>query len=429
MKPNSIYDDLESRGLIYQVTDKEAVEQLLSEKKISLYIGFDPTASSLHIGSLLPIVVLARFKQYGHRTVALVGGATGMVGDPSFKATERALKTEEEIQRNKDGIRHQLESILGSIEGPRSIVVDNYSWFRDMGFLECLRDVGKYFSINQMVSRDSVKQRLENREQGISFTEFSYLILQAYDFLHLFRNEDCILQGGGSDQWGNITAGSDLIRKSTGKQAFGITFPLITSSSGEKFGKSEGNAVWLDGEMTTPYQFYQYWINSNDEDAVKYLKYFTFLSLEKIHKIIAEHAESPGRRLAQRVLAEEVTRLVHGESGLVKAQKASKVLFGGDIKGFSDRELLEIFAEVPSGKISRITLEKGINIVNLAVESGFMSSKGEARRTIKSGGFNLNNERVNDPMLLINEDSLVSESLLVLRMGKKNYYLIRIKSD
>lgn len=419
-----LINELQQRGLIAQITDEAGIREILKQPGVPLYIGFDPTARSLHVGSLVPMIVLAHFQRAGHRPIAVVGGATGMIGDPSGRSSERNLITLDEVEANLAGIRQQLQAFL-SFEGENAAkIVNNADWTLPISYLDWLRDVGKYLTINYMMAKESVRRRLEDRDQGISYTEFSYMLLQAYDFLHLFRAEGCKIQGGGNDQWGNITAGIDLIHKAEGQQAYGLTFPLITTSSGEKFGKSAGNAVWLDPEMTSPYQFYQYWIQTEDADVDRYLKFFTFLPLEQIAAIASEHAAQPEARYGQRRLAEEMTILIHGEAALKKVQQASEILFGREISGLSDAELQAIFADVPSSVLGRDQLGQ-VTLLDLLRESGLAKSNGEGRRLLQGGGVYLNNSKVSEPTLVIGQEHLASETTLVLRSGKKKYHLLR----
>lgn len=415
---------LQRRGMIEQISDEAAIREMFAKERVSFYIGFDPTARSLHIGSLLPMMVMAYLQRAGHRPIAVVGGATGMIGDPSGRSSERNLITTDEVDQNLAGIRGQLEGFL-SFEGENAaIVINNADWTTPISYLEWLRDVGKFFTINYMMGKESVRRRLEDREQGISYTEFSYMLLQAYDFLHLYRTEGCKLQGGGNDQWGNITAGIDLVHKVEGKQAYGLTFPLITTASGEKFGKSAGNAVWLDPEMSSPYQFYQYWIQTDDRDVRKYLGLFTFLELEEIDEIVSAHEAAPEKRSGQRRLAAEVTRIVHGEDSLRKSEQATDILFGREIEGLSDKDLGDIFADVPSSQLDRSLLGE-LKLLDLLREAGVVKSNGEARRLLTGGGVYLNNRPCSDPNQAITSAELASESALVLRSGKKKYYLVR----
>jgi tyrosyl-tRNA synthetase len=418
----NLLEELDARGAIDDVTDRAALDQLLNSGQQRIYIGFDPTADSLHVGSLLPALMLARFQQAGHRPIVLVGGATGMIGDPSGRSSERQLQTIDLIRANAEGIRNQLARFFDFSGSAAAIAANNYDWTHGVSYLDFLRDVGKHFTVNHMLAKESVRSRLEDREHGISYTEFSYMLLQAYDFLHLFEHDACRIQGGGSDQWGNITAGIELIRRKTGGQAFGITFPLLTTSSGEKFGKSAGNAIWLDANKTSPYQFYQYWINTDDRDVERFLKLFTFLDLEEIAAIMANPPES---RAAQKRLAAEVTKLVHGPDSLNQAQKASDVLFGGDMTGLTDRDLAEIFADVPSFEID---LSNPVKIGDALVRAGAAKSKGEAARLVAGGGVYLNNRRIEGSDTQIQASDRASESMLILRVGKKNYYLGRIRT-
>ena len=418
----NLLDELEQRGAIDDVTDRAALEEFLNSGQQKIYIGFDPTADSLHVGSLLPALMLARFQRAGHKPIVLVGGATGMIGDPSGRSTERQLQTIEQIRINAEAIKNQLARFFDFTGDAAAISVNNYDWTHGVSYLEFLRDIGKHFTVNHMLAKESVRSRLEDREHGMSYTEFSYMLLQAFDFLHLFNQEGCRIQGGGSDQWGNITAGIELIRRKTGGQAFGITFPLLTTSSGEKFGKSAGNAVWLDANKTSPYRFYQYWINTDDRDVERFLKLFTFLSLDEIAAIMQN---PPEQRVAQKRLASEVTRIAHGEDALVQAHKASEVLFGGDVAGLTDRDLAEIFADVPSFEID---LAAPVKIADALVRAAAAKSKGEAMRLVAGGGVYLNNRRIEGADAQIRAEDRASESMLILRVGKKSYYLGRIKT-
>jgi tyrosyl-tRNA synthetase len=418
----NLLDDLERRGAIADVTDHAALDELLSSGQQKIYIGFDPTADSLHVGSLLPALMLARFQRAGHRPIVLVGGATGMIGDPSGRTAERQLQSIETIRANVESIKNQLARFFQFEGAAAAIAVNNFDWTHGVSYLEFLRDIGKHFTVNHMLAKESVRSRLEDREHGISYTEFSYMLLQAFDFLHLFNHEGCKIQGGGSDQWGNITAGIELIRRKSGGQAFGITFPLLTTSSGEKFGKSAGNAIWLDSNKTSPYQFYQYWINTDDRDVDRFLKLFTFLDLNEIAAIMQN---PPEQRVAQKRLAAEVTKLVHGEDALAQAEKASEVLFGGEVTGLTDRDLSEIFADVPSFEID---LTSPVKINDALVRAGAAKSKGEATRLVAGGGVYLNNRRVEGADTHIRREDIASETMLILRVGKKSYYLGRVST-
>ena len=370
---SDVHKTLEERDFVEAMTDT-GLPKYLQENKVTLYAGFDPTASSLHVGNLLPIMALSHFQKAGHRVIMLVGGATGMVGDPSGRSSERNLQTTEGVHENVAAVRKQLERFL-DFEGDNPAVLrDNNEWIGKMTFIDWLRDVGKFFNVNQMLAKESVKSRL-GTDTGISYTEFSYMTMQAYDFRHLCEEENCVLQVGGSDQWGNITAGIELTRKVLSKQVFGMTFPLITTNSGEKFGKSAGNAIWLDPKQTSPYKFYQYWINTEDADVARFLKYFTFLPMEEVNEIVKDHEEAPHRREGQRRLAQEMTRIVHGDRGLKSAEQATKVLFGGDIAELSDAELTEIFADVPSTELRIADLEAGINILDIFADTKLSPSK------------------------------------------------------
>lgn len=423
-----VLDSLVNRGLIEQITDEEALSKSLDNESMSLYVGFDPTADSLHLGHLFPLLCLARLQKLGHRPIALVGGATGMIGDPSGKSEERQLLSDDIIEANSQAIRGQLERFLDFSGSNAAVMVNNADWTRDVSYISWLRDVGKYFSVNYMLSKESVRRRIEDRAQGISYTEFSYMLIQANDFLALYDRYGCTLQMGGNDQWGNITAGIDLIQKRRHVQAYGITFPLLMSASGEKFGKSAGNAVWLDPDKTSPYALYQYWIRTDDRDAIRYLKYFTDLTMDEIADLEKTVEEAPEKREAQRVLAEESTRMIHGDEGLGKARKASEVLFGGEISDFSDRELGDIFTDVPSSEIEKGELEEGVGVLNLFSRSGLTKSNSQAIQMIKQGGLYINNRRVDDQRMTVTPEHLASETMMVLRSGKKRYHLIRVST-
>lgn len=424
-----IIAELSWRGLLYQSTDEQHLAAWLLEKPRTVYIGFDPTADSLHAGSLLPVMLLRRFQKAGHRPIALVGGATGMVGDPSGRSAERNLLSVEALEANVAGIQKQLARFLDFDGSPTgALLVNNFDWTGKFSFLEFLRDVGKHFPVNVMLGKDSVKQRLERTDSGLSYTEFSYMLLQAYDFVHLYEAFGCELQAGGSDQWGNITAGIDLGRRMLGAQLYGITSPLITKSDGGKMGKTASGALWLDPARTSPYQFYQYWINLADADVVAFLRYFTDLDQAEIAAVEAQHAAAPERREAQKRLACEITRIVHGEEGLASAQRATSVLFGAEIVDLNDAELGDIFADVPSRELGRDRLAgEGLPIVDALVESGLAKSKGEARRTLTQGGAYVNNRRVDNPDLRLTPAALASETVMVLRSGKKSYALLKFR--
>jgi tyrosyl-tRNA synthetase len=433
---SSVLAELAWRGRIEQVTHEE-LDERLAEGPVTLYCGFDPSSDSLTAGHLVPLMGLAFFHRHGHRPIALAGGATGRIGDPTGKSAERNLLSLEEIEANVAAISVQLRRILErSLElHPESLgeragahenlaFANNADWILPWSYIDFLREVGKHFRVNTMMAKDSVRTRLENREQGISYTEFSYQLIQAYDFYHLFTHSDCALQIGGSDQWGNITAGIDYIRRRVGKAAYGLTFPLLMTASGQKMGKTEKGAVWLDAERTSPFEWYQYWMQREDADVVKLLRTFTFLSRERIDEIGARVEAGDNRGEAQAVLAEELTRLVHGADETKKAIAASQVLFGGAIEALTDRDLAIIFKDVPSVTLSRDRLEAGIPSLDLLVDGGACTSKGEARRLIQQGGAYLNNHRL-ELDATVDARSLASETMLVLRSGKKSYRLVR----
>jgi tyrosyl-tRNA synthetase len=417
----NIIAELTSRDLIFQVTNQDLDRIFLSDKP-PVYCGFDPTSSSLHLGSLLPILGLMRFQKAGFKPIILVGGATGMIGDPSGKSAERALLGEEEIVANVAALEAQLRNFLDFDKGSCSaLVVDNASWLNQILFVDFIRDIGKHFSIGAMLVKESVKTRLET---GISFTEFSYILLQAYDFLYLYDNYKCKIQLGGQDQWGNITAGIELIRRLRGQEVFGVTLPLVTTASGKKFGKSEAGNIWLDGTLTSPYQLYQYLINMSDQDVITYLKIFTFLSLEEIGNYTEKIRNKPEEREAQKLLACEVTRLVHGKEAALMAQKASEVLFGGEISGFTDKILEEIFSDVPKAKLLFSVLTGGLDLIEALLSCQAVSSKGEARRLISQGGVYVNNQKVSDQTRKLNLQDLASEHFIVIRTGKKKFFIL-----
>lgn len=418
------FDQLKQRGIIEQASNEDAIQKALSSQAVRMYVGFDPTADSLHVGNLLPIMALAHLQRAGHTPIIVIGGATAMIGDPSGRSTERPLLTPEQVAVNANSIRQQMERFL-SFEGSNpAIMVDNSEWTKPFSYLDWLRGIGKHFTINYMLAKESVRRRLEDTDQGISYTEFSYMLLQANDFLYLYDHYDCLIQGGGNDQWGNITAGIELIRKLHGIEAYGITFPLITTANGEKFGKSSGNAVWLDPEKTSPYQFYQFWIRTDDRDVERYLKLFTFLPLREIKEICEAHKRSPEQREAQKSLTTELTRLVHGEEGLQKASKASAVLFGGNIIGLSDQELRDIFADVPSTNVDKQLLSEQLLVIDLLQYTGLCGSRSEGHRLLQNGGIYLNNQRIKNPETSITAKNLASETMMVLRLGKKGYHLV-----
>ena len=418
----NVFEEFEWRGLIYDAS--EGLREALAGQKITGYIGFDPTAPSLHVGSLLPIMGLVRLQQYGHTPVALVGGGTGMIGDPSGKTEERQLLSKEQIEYNLEGIRAQLSRFLDfEARTNKALLVNNADWLVPVSMVDFLRDVGKHFTVNYMLAKESVKRRYE---EGISFTEFSYMLLQAYDFLVLHDRYGCTLQMGGSDQWGNIVAGIELIRKLRGTRCYALVSPLVTTSAGIKFGKTEAGSVWLDANLTSPYRFYQFWFNTDDRDVVKYLKFFTMLNRQEIATLEALTASAPEKREAQKRLAEEVTLMVHGEYNLRKAIQASQVLFGGEIADLSASEVLDIFADVPSSDIPRASFAgDGMPLVDLVIACGFAPSKGAARRLIEAGGIYVNNRRVADVQAAIDLSALIEGQYLVLRKGAREYHLVR----
>jgi tyrosyl-tRNA synthetase len=418
----NVFEEFEWRGLIYDAS--EGLREALAGQKITGYIGFDPTAPSLHVGSLLPIMGLVRLQQYGHTPVALVGGGTGMIGDPSGKTEERQLLSKEQIEYNLEGIRAQLSRFLDfEARTNKALLVNNADWLVPVSMVDFLRDVGKHFTVNYMLAKESVKRRYE---EGISFTEFSYMLLQAYDFLVLHDRYGCTLQMGGSDQWGNIVAGIELIRKLRGTRCYTLVSPLVTTSAGIKFGKTEAGSVWLDADLTSPYRFYQFWFNTDDRDAVKYLKFFTMLNRQEIAALETLTASAPEKREAQKRLAEEVTLMVHGEYNLRKAIQASQVLFGGEIADLSASEVLDIFADVPSSDIPWASFAgDGMSLVDLVIACGFAPSKGAARRLIEAGGIYVNNRRVADVQATIDLSALIEGQYLVLRKGAREYHLVR----
>jgi tyrosyl-tRNA synthetase len=415
-----LLQELEWRGLINQVTDKEGLQKLLNEEKVTLYSGFDPTADSLHIGHLLPILTLRRFQLAGHRPIALVGGATGLIGDPSGKKSERTLNPKETVQQWSERIKEQLSRFLDfdAKENPAKIA-NNYDWIGSLDVISFLRDVGKHFGINYMLAKESVQSRIET---GISFTEFSYMILQSLDFLKLYQNEQCRLQIGGSDQWGNITAGLELIRKTEGDaKAFGLTVPLVTKADGTKFGKTESGAIWLDREKTSPYEFYQFWINTDDRDVIKYLKYFTFLSKEEIEELEKQLQKAPEQRAAQKALAEEMTKLVHGEDALKQAIRISEALFSGSVSELTAEEIEQGFKDVPSFEYEG----EEVPLVELLVMAKIVPSKRQAREDITNGAIYINGDRIQDVNAVITKENRIEGRFTIIRRGKKKYYLIR----
>lgn len=423
---HDVFAELRWRGLIHQSTDEAGMPAWLMEKPRTVYAGFDPTADSLHVGHLMALMILRRFQRAGHRPIALVGGATGMIGDPSGKSEERNLLSVEQLRANIAAIEPQMRRFLDFDGANPAVLVNNYDWMGNFGYLEFLRDIGKHFPVNVMLTKDSVRSRLERTDAGLSYTEFSYMLLQAYDFVQLFDQYGCEIQVGGSDQWGNITAGIDLARRLRGAQLYGTTCPLLTKSDGQKMGKSEAGALWLDAEKTSPYQFYQYWINLDDADLPVCLRFFTDLGRNEIDGVLAEHEADRGRRTAQRRLAAELTRLVHGADGLAIAERATQIFFGAEIGELTDAQLQGIFADVPSRELPQERLlGEGLPIVEALVAAGLAKSNGEARRTITQGGAYVNNRRADDLDRRLAPADLVGGATIVLRTGKKKYGLLR----
>jgi tyrosyl-tRNA synthetase len=422
-----LVEELRWRGMLQDIMP--GTEEQLNKETTTGYIGFDPTAESLHIGSLVPILLLLHLQRAGHKPVALVGGATGMVGDPSMKSEERNLLSEADLQRNVAGIRKQLEKFLDFTPGKPNAaeMVNNYDWFRDISFIGFLRDIGKYITVNYMMAKDSVRKRIEG-ETGISYTEFAYQLMQGYDFLWLYEHKGCKLQMGGSDQWGNITTGTELIRRKTGGEAFAFTCPLVTKADGGKFGKTEKGNVWLDPERTSPYQFYQFWLNAADSDAEKWIRTFTFLDRDTITALTEQHRQDPGARILQKALAKEVTCFVHGLAEYENAVQTSEKLFAGNaaenMRNLSEKELLDSLDGVPQFRIGRARIESGVDAVTLLAESGIFPSKGEARKTIQGGGVSINKEKVSDVNQLVETSTLLHDRYLLVQKGKKNYYLL-----
>ena len=420
----NLLDELRWRGLVSDVTD--GVADALKNEKVTAYIGFDPTAPSLHAGSLLTVMGLARLQRFGHSPIAIVGGGTGMIGDPSGKSQERVLLTREKVDENVGGIRRQLERFLDfDRAGNPARILNNADWLASFDLLGFLRDTGKHFTVNYLLQKESVNRRLES-EEGISYTEFSYLLLQARDFLELFDRYGCSLQMGGSDQWGNITAGIELIRKLRGRKAHGLVWPLMTTSAGTKFGKTETGTIWLDPTLTSPFKFYQFWLNTDDRDVVKYLKYFTFLERAAMDGLEEVTTRAPETREGQRVLAREVTTLVHGADQTARAERASTMLFGEDITRLEVDEVLSVFDDVPSTELTTAELGDGIGVVDLVARVGLAPSKGEARRLVQSGGIYVNNRRVSEPQSRVTREQAIGGRLFVLRKGQRQNHLIRV---
>ena len=439
----NILEELKWRGLVADCTDAAELEKRVGQasslstetgkmpvpQPITLYCGFDPTGDSLHVGSLVPLLTLRRFQLAGHTPIAVAGGATGSIGDPSGKTQERQLLTPEILQRNIASVAAQLRRWL-DFDSPTNParLVDNASWTAGVSFLDFLRDIGKHFTVNQMVAKESVRARMEDREVGISYTEFSYMLLQAFDFMVLCRDQQCELQIGGSDQWGNITAGIELTRKKLGKTVYGLTLPLVTKADGTKFGKTETGTIWIDAKKTSVYKFYQFWINTDDRDVIRYLKFFTFLTKDEIESLEKSHAENPGARIAHKALAKAATDLIHGESATAEAVRASEILFGGKLDGIAESTFNEIVGEVPTKEIEKAKLDgAGIPLVELLVHAGLCPSKGQARKDIEGGGVNLNNVREASATRAVTAGDLLFGKHVLLRKGKKNYVVVTAK--
>lgn len=423
-------EELRWRGMLHDIMP--GTEEQLAKEITSAYIGFDPTADSLHIGSLVQIILLMHFQKHGHKPIALVGGATGMIGDPSGKSDERNLLNEETLQKNINGIKSQLERFIDfkSDVKNKATLVNNYDWMKNFSFLDFARDIGKHITVNYMMAKDSVKKRLSSESAtGMSFTEFTYQLVQGYDFLHLYRENNCKLQIGGSDQWGNITTGTELVRRIAKGKAYALTIKLITKADGTKFGKTEGGNIWLDPNRTSPYKFYQFWFNASDVDAINYIKIFTFLPKDEIEKLIIEHQEIPGLRLLQKKIGEEVTVMTHGKEAYENALKASNILFGkstaNDLKSLDEQTFLDVFDGVPQAEISKSDLENGIDIITaLNEKSGFLKSNGEARRALKENSISINKEKIKDDFILTAND-LIADKFVLMQRGKKNYFLLK----
>ena len=419
----SILDDLQWRGMVADCTDVPGLSNRLAASPITLYCGFDPTADSLHVGNLVPLLALRRFQLFGHHPIALAGGSTGSIGDPSGKTQERQLLTQQTLSENIASVKVQLAKLLDfhTPTNPARLL-DNASWTSPVSFIDFLRDIGKHFSVNMMIAKESVRARMEDRETGISYTEFSYMLLQAFDFYHLRKEMNCELQIGGSDQWGNITAGTDLCRKKMSAVCFGLTLPLITNADGSKFGKTVAGAVWLSPLRTSVYRFYQFWVRTDDRDVARYLKFFTFLSRSEIEALEAQHAEKPEARVAHRALAKAVTDLIHGESATQEAMRASEILFGGELAGISEPTFNDIVGEVPTQSIARSSLEgSGLSLIDLLVAAGLSTSRGQARKDIEGGGIYLNNVRIAEVSRVVTTSELLFDRHLLLRKGKRNY--------
>jgi tyrosyl-tRNA synthetase len=423
-------EELKWRGMLHDMMP--GTDELLAKEVTTGYIGFDPTADSLHIGSLIPIIILMHFQKSGHKPIALVGGATGMIGDPSGKSAERNLLNEEALNKNIAGVKTQLERFLDfNSDAPNAAeLVNNYDWMKEFSLIDFVRDIGKHLTVNYMMAKESVKKRVTGEGDGMSFTEFTYQLFQGYDFLHLYENKNCKLQMGGSDQWGNITTGTELVRRKAQGKAYAMTCPLITKADGTKFGKSEGGNIWLDKSRTSVYKFYQYWLNSSDEDSIDFIKKFTFLDKETIDNLIAEHAEAPHTRLLQKTIAKEVTVLVHSEEEYETALKASSILFGkstaDDLKTLDEQTFLDVFSGVPQAEVEKAQIKEGFDIVAAFADTGFLKSNGEVRRALKENSISVNKEKVKDDFVITTND-LIANKYVLLQRGKKNYFLLKVK--
>ena len=431
MMTKNFVEELKWRGLLHNIMP--GTEEQLQKEQTAAYIGFDPTADSLHIGSLVQIILLMHFQKAGHKPIALVGGATGMIGDPSGKSNERNLLDEDTLNKNVAGVKKTLERFIdfSSDIDNGAEMVNNYDWMKNLSFLDFARDIGKHITVKYMMAKDSVKNRINaESSEGMSFTEFTYQLVQGFDFLHLYNTKNCKLQIGGSDQWGNITTGTELIRRKVQGKAYAITSPLVTKADGTKFGKTEGGNIWLDTQRTSPYKFYQYWLNSSDVDAENYIKIFTFLDKETVEQLIEEHKQAPHLRLLQKRVGEEVTVMTHGREAYENAVKVSNILFGrstaSDLKELDEQTFLDIFDGVPQGEIDKSDLEKGLDIVDaLNEKSGFLKSNGEARRALKENSISVNKEKVKDGFVL-QMDDLIADKFILLQRGKRNYFLLKV---
>ncbi len=425
-----LINELEWRGLLKDCTDKDGLAKHLGTGTRKIYAGFDPTADSLTIGNLVPIMLLAHVKRAGHTPVVVMGGGTGLIGDPSGKSAERQMMTEEMVQHNVEAQRPIYDAILGGVQGPDHVLLNNNDWLSKISYIEALRDIGKHFSVNMMMQKESVKDRLNNREQGISYTEFSYMILQAYDFAHLYEHEGVTVQLGGSDQYGNIVAGGDLIRRQAAlgddepAQSFGLTAPLVAKADGGKFGKTETGAIWLTANRTSPYAYYQFWLNSSDEDAANWIKVFTFMPQGEVESLIARHSENPGKRELQRKLAQEATTILHGKAAMEHAENAGKALFSGEISSLDAQTMLEVFASIPTTEHAKADLAGGVDMVGLLKEIKLASSNREAREFLNEGSVSINGQKITIDTKLT-EDHLLHDAYIAIRRGKKKWHLTK----